>query len=287
MSSQPQTTIESLLQQTRAEANLPPSELRILMSHVTGLDRVGLLTKGGSPLHTDQIALFKSLANKRQQGQPIAYLVEHKEFYSRSFFVDPRVLIPRPETEELVEHALGFLQSKSTENLLTRVLDIGCGSGAIAISLALENPILEVTATDISVDALWVAQFNANELGAKNVRFIQSDLFSGLLNQSPSLAFDLICSNPPYIEQGDTHLAQGDLRFEPALALTDGGDGLHFYREIARHSHSLLRAGGGVLVEHGYNQQEAVIAIFSQQSYTQVQGLPDLAGTPRFVFARV
>lgn len=285
----PQThnTIDSVLQQTRLETCLPPSELRILMSHITGLDRVGLLTKGDSPLHSDQIALFKSLTNKRQQGQPIAYLVEHKEFYSRPFFVDSRVLIPRPETEELVEHALGFLESKSTENLLTRVLDIGCGSGAIAISLALENPILEVTATDISLDALWVAQFNANELGAKNVRFVQSDLFSGLLNRSPALAFDLICSNPPYIEQGDIHLTQGDLRFEPPQALTDGGDGLHFYREIAQHSPSLLRPGGGVLVEHGYNQQDAVIALFTQQPYTQVQGLPDLAGTPRFVFARV
>lgn len=287
MSSQPQTTIESVLQQTRTETSLPPSELRILMSHITGLNRVGLVTKGDQPLHTDQIALFKSLASKRQQGQPIAYLVEHKEFYSRSFFVDSRVLIPRPETEELVEHALGFLQGKSTENLLTRVLDIGCGSGAIAISLALENPILEVTATDISLDALWVAQFNANELGARNVRLIQSDLFSALLNQSPALAFDLICSNPPYIEQGDIHLTQGDLRFEPPQALTDGGDGLRFYREIAQHSPSLLRPGGGVLVEHGYNQQDAVIAVFTQQPYTQVQGLPDLAGTPRFVFARV
>lgn len=285
----PQThnTIDSVLQQTRLETSLPPSELRILMSHITGLDRVGLLTKGDTPLHSDQIALFKSLTNKRQQGQPIAYLVEHKEFYSRPFFVDSRVLIPRPETEELVEHALGFLESKSTENLLTRVLDIGCGSGAIAISLALENPILEVTATDISLDAVWVAQFNANELGARNIRFIQSDLFSGLLNQSPALAFDLICSNPPYIEQGDIHLTQGDLRFEPPQALTDGGDGLHFYREIAQHSPSLLRPGGGVLVEHGYNQQDAVIALFTQQLYTQVQGLPDLAGTPRFVFARV
>ncbi|BET24877.1 [protein release factor]-glutamine N5-methyltransferase [Limnobacter thiooxidans] len=286
MSTPPQSTLESALRQTRAETGLPLNELRILMGCVTGLDRVGLLTKGEQPLPPDQITAFKTLASKRQQGHPIAYLVEHKEFYSRSFFVDPRVLIPRPETEELVEHALGFLQSKSTENLLTRVLDIGCGSGAIAISLALENPILEVTATDISVDALWVAQFNANELGAKNVRFIQSDLFSGLLNQTPALAFDLICSNPPYIEQGDKHLAQGDLRFEPAIALTDGGDGLHFYREIARQSPTLLRAGGGVLVEHGYNQQEAVLAIFSQPPYTQVQGLPDLAGTPRFVFAR-
>ena len=177
MSTLPKPTIESVLQQTREETGLAPSELRILMTHITGFDRVGLVTKGNRELPMDQLSAFKSLAAKRQQGEPIAYLVQQKEFYSRPFFVDPRVLIPRPETEELVEHALGFLQSKSTENLLTRVLDIGCGSGAIAVSLALENPILEVTATDISADALWVAQFNANELGAKNIRFLQSDLF--------------------------------------------------------------------------------------------------------------
>lgn len=287
MSTLPQPTIESVLQQIRKETGLAPSELRILMMYITGFDRVGLVTKGNRELPMDQLNAFKSLAAKRKSGEPIAYLVQHKEFYSRSFFVDPRVLIPRPETEELVEHALAFLQNRSTENLLTRVLDMGCGSGAIAISLALENPILEVTASDISADALWVAQFNANELGAKNVRFVQSDLFDGLINQTPALAFDLICSNPPYIELGDVHLSQGDLRFEPAQALTDGGDGLHFYREIALHSPALLRAGGGVLVEHGHTQQEAVKAMFSRPPYIHVQGLPDLAGTPRFVFAHI
>lgn len=287
MSTLPQHTIEAVLQQTREETGLAPSELRILMMYVTGFDRVGLVTKGNRELPMEQHNAFKALAAKRKHGEPIAYLVKQKEFYSRSFFVDPRVLIPRPETEELVEHALGFLQNKSTENLLTRVLDIGCGSGAIAISLALENPILEVTACDISADALWVAQFNANELGAKSVRFIQSDLFDGLLNQTPALAFDLICSNPPYIENGDEHLSQGDLRFEPSIALTDGGDGLRFYREIAEHSPALLRAGGGVLMEHGYKQQEAVKALFARPPYVQVQGLPDLSGTPRFVFAQI
>lgn len=283
----PQPTLGYALQQTREETGLPLAELRVLLSHITGFNNVQLVTKSDHELPMDQLSAFKSLAARRQRGEPVAYLVQCREFYSRPFFVDPRVLIPRPETEELVEHALVFLQHIASENLLTRVLDIGCGSGAIAISLALENPILEVTASDISADALWVAQHNANTLNARNVRFIQSDLFEHLVNQQPPLAFDLICSNPPYIEHNDPHLSQGDLRFEPSLALTDQGDGLHFYREIAAHSPSLLRPQGGVIVEHGYNQQTAVIDMFRQGPYSHVQGLSDLAGTPRFVLAKL
>ncbi len=283
----PQPTLGFALQQTREETSLPLSELRVLLGHVTGFDKVQLVTQSDHVLPMDQLSAFKSMAARRQRGEPIAYLVQCREFYSRPFFVDPRVLIPRPETEELVEHALVFLQHIASENLLTRVLDIGCGSGAIAISLALENPILEVTASDISADALWVAQHNANALNARNVRFVQSNLFEHLVDQQPPLAFDLICSNPPYIERNDPHLSQGDLRFEPSIALTDQGDGLYFYREIAAHSPLLLRPHGGVIVEHGYNQQGDVIEIFKQGPYTEIQGLSDLAGTPRFVLARL
>lgn len=283
----PAPTLQTTLQQTREETGLPMGELRILMCHATGLNKVGLVSQSHAELPMDQLSNFKALAARRQAGEPIAYLVEQKEFYSRPFFVDHRVLIPRPETEELVEHALVFLQKRASENLLTRVLDIGTGSGAIAITLALENPILEISATDISADALWVAQHNASALGAKNIRFIQADLFNGLLNQTPPLAFDLICSNPPYIENNDPHLSQGDLRFEPPHALTDQGDGLRFYRAIAQHSPSLLRAGGGVIVEHGHTQQAAVMACFKQAPFKHVQGLPDLAGTPRCVYAHL
>ena len=263
------------------------NEARWLCEHASGLDGKEFRQSQDEYVTTAMAKHLHDMVRRRLAGEPLQYVMKRWAFRHLDVHVDQRVLIPRPETEELVEHALGFLQNKSTENLLTRVLDIGCGSGAIAISLALENPILEVTASDISADALWVAQFNANELGAKNVRFVQSDLFNNLLNQSPALAFDLICSNPPYIQLGDEHLSQGDLRFEPPQALTDGGDGLRFYREIAEHSPALLRAGGGVLVEHGYNQQEAVKALFSKAPYVQVQGLPDLAGTPRFVFAHI
>lgn len=283
----PSLTLNAALRLITEEIGISVSELRILTEHTTGLGRVAQMRDPDTAISMDQVSSLKSLAQRRMQGEPIAYLVGQKEFYSRPFKVDPRVLIPRPETEELVEHALGFLQDKSNENLLTRVLDIGTGSGAIAISIALENPILDVLATDISAEALALAQDNANTLKAKNVRFLQSDLFENLLNQQPPLAFDLVCSNPPYIEAGDSHLSLGDLRFEPQDALTDHGDGLHFYRQIAQHCPAVLRSGGGVLVEHGYNQQAALLELFRQIGYRDVQGLNDLAGTPRFVFARL
>ncbi|MFN4327921.1 MAG: peptide chain release factor N(5)-glutamine methyltransferase [Limnobacter sp.] len=280
-------SLNALLRLTAGETGLPISELRILAEAVTGWTRARQVSLGEDPLAADTITAFKHLATRRQQGEPVAYLLGYKEFYSRPFKVSPSVLIPRPETEELVTQALAFLHEPSQRNLVTRVLDIGCGSGAIAITLALENPILEVTATDICPDALAMAQANAQALGARNVRFVQSNLFEALLNQSPPLAFDLICSNPPYIEAGDPHLAQGDLRFEPAKALTDFGDGLHFYRSIAEHSPTLLRPGGAVLVEHGHTQQHDIIALFQAGPYHRIQGLNDLAGTPRMVMAHL
>jgi release factor glutamine methyltransferase len=231
--------------------------------------------------------------------------VGEREFFSRPFKVSPDVLIPRPETEELVERALAFLGNRSNENLLTRVLDIGTGSGIIAITLALENPILEITASDISEQALDIARHNAAFLKASNVQFVHSNVFSAFesnrtthsithsatdsgtqrSSSGPTWQFDLILSNPPYIRSGDEHLSQGDLRFEPAMALTDHADGLSFYRTIAQESPQYLRPQGAIMVEHGYDQQPQIIEIFKQAGYTQVQGLNDLAGTPRIVVA--
>ena len=285
MNKQPTHSVESSLNQAQQETGVPLTELRTLMGFVTGFDRVRLITRKQQELPAENITRFDSLAHRRAQGEPIAYLIETKEFFSRPFFVDSRVLIPRPETEELVEHALALLQLTSSQNLLTRVLDIGCGSGVIGITLALENPILDITATDISADALEVAQRNANALNATNIRFIQSDLFENLLDRKPALAFDLICSNPPYIHMQDEHLSQGDLRFEPQHALTDHGDGLYFYRSIAQHSPKLLRPGASVVVEHGYDQQDAVLALFKAHGFKTVQGLRDLGGHPRIVIA--
>lgn len=288
MSLLPSPTVRSLLQQTREETALPLSELRILLGVVLGLDRVGLITNAHEPVPMDQLSAFKSLAARRQLGEPIAYLVGEQEFFSRPFHVNPHVLIPRPETEELVERALALLEQRAKENLLTRVLDIGTGSGAIAITLALENPILEVTGSDISTAALQVAQHNAAQLKAQHLRWVHSDVLDAFLDphsQPPAQQFDLIVSNPPYIEAGDIHLSTGDLRFEPQDALTDHRDGYRFYERIAQDSLPLLRPAGMVLVEHGHQQQERIIELFKAAGFSQVTGFKDLANLPRMVLA--
>lgn len=278
--------IDDALQASQKDSGLPLSELRILMSHVTGLNRVGLITHNTLALSHEQLIRFQGLVQRRMHGEPVAYLTGIREFYSREFLVTPDVLIPRPETEELVEKALGWLEKRARENLLTQVLDVGCGSGAIGVTLALENPILEVTLSDISDKALFVAEANAKKLGAKNVQFLHSDVFTALETRQPPLQFDLIVSNPPYIAEGDEHLSQGDLRFEPQCALTDHQDGLAFYRQLALEGRKHLRPTGAMLVEHGYQQQKQVLALFKKAGFSNVEGFSDLAGLPRMVLAQ-
>ncbi len=282
---QPGLHIDAALQASQHNTGLPLSELRILMSHVTGLNRVGLITHNTMLLSADQFSQFESLVKRRVLGEPVAYLTGVREFFSREFMVTPDVLIPRPETEELVEKALQWLEKRSRENLLTKVLDMGCGSGAIGLTLALENPILEVTLSDVSEAALQVAQANAKKLAAKNVQCVHSNLFEAFSPEGQPQQFDLIVSNPPYIASGDEHLQQGDLRFEPLSALTDHQDGLFFYRQLAQHAAQHLRPTGAVLVEHGYTQQGDVLALFRQAGFAAVGGFTDLAGQPRMVLA--
>jgi release factor glutamine methyltransferase len=279
------TSLNDALRQICADTGVPLSELRILAEHTTGMSRVQQVTAGHGPINPVHLGSLEVFAKRRQNGEPIAYLIGHKEFYSRPFKVTPSVLIPRPETEELVEHALTFLAQQPETSEPLRVLDIGCGSGVIAITLALENPKLEVLATDISIEALEIAKQNAKTLKAKNVQFLHSDLFEALFTQQPLPTFNLICSNPPYIQADDPHLLEGDLRFEPQLALTDNGDGLHFYRSLVEHSHKLLKPKGAVMVEHGYDQQAPIIALFKNGPYKNIEGLTDLASVPRVVVA--
>ena len=215
---------------------------------------------------------FEALAGRRRQGEPIAYLLGQREFYGLDFTVGPAVLIPRPETELLVQLALDRIPAGKP----VRVLDLGTGSGAIAVTLATQRPKAEVTAVDFDKAALAMARENAERHGAA-VKFLASDWFSAL----PGERFDLILSNPPYVASDDPHLASGDVRFEPRSALAGGRDGLDCIRAIVVQAKAHLRPGGWFLFEHGYDQAEASRSLLAAQGYALVQSWQDLAGIGR------
>ncbi|MGJ9418503.1 peptide chain release factor N(5)-glutamine methyltransferase [Massilia sp. CMS3.1] len=254
------------------QAGLPldPLENRILLCHALGLTRVGLITNAERALNAEEAACLAALVGRRQGGEPIAYIVGQREFFGLPFQVSPAVLIPRPDTELIVELTLERLAPRA------RVLDMGSGSGAIAVAVAHTRPDTAVTALDLSEDALAVARANAAANGA-TVRFLRSDWFTALGNE----AFDLIASNPPYIASSDEHLVQGDLRFEPSAALTDFADGLSALRTIIKGAPAHLIAGGWLLLEHGYDQAEAVRGLFTDAGYAEVESWRDVNGIER------
>lgn len=256
------------------QAGLPldPLENRILLCQATGLSRVQLITQGDRPLTLDEARRLDALVARRLGGEPIAYIVGTREFFGLDFQVGPAVLIPRPDTELIVELALERLPPGPS-----RLLDMGTGSGAIAVAVAHTRPDADVTALDVSPDALAVAQANAAANGAR-VRFLHSSWFDALAADS---TFDVIASNPPYIAAGDEHLAQGDLRFEPVGALTDHADGLSALRIIIEGSPRHLVPGGWLLLEHGYDQAAAVRALLLDAGFTDVQSWRDLGGIER------
>lgn len=260
------------LNQWLQQSPLPKPEARMLLQHAGGYTRVQLVTQGEDEMPADIRAAADALAARRLAGEPVAYLLGGREFYGRRFSVNPSVLIPRPETEHLVEAVLACLPEGG------RVWDLGTGSGAVAVTLALERADAEVRASDISADALAVARRNAADLGAQ-VQFALGSWFEA----EPAAAgrFDVIVSNPPYIEAGDEHLAQGDLRFEPQHALTDFSDGLSCIRELAAGAPQYLKRGGRLLLEHGCNQGEAARAVLVAQGFEAVETLQDLAGLDR------
>ncbi|EGV34898.1 peptide chain release factor N(5)-glutamine methyltransferase [Neisseria weaveri] len=262
-------TIAEFLKHT----DLPKLEARMLVQHLTGLSRAQLITQDNAPLPSEIWAKLTALAQRRSAGEPMAYLLGGREFYGRWFKTTPATLIPRPETEHLVEAVMERLPQGGS------VWDLGTGSGAIAVTLACERPDAAVRASDISREALAVAEENARQLGAK-VEFLQGSWFEAE-RPSEKKAFDVIVSNPPYIEAGDEHLQQGDLRFEPQTALTDFSDGLSCIRILAAEAGKHLKAGGWLLVEHGYNQGEAARQIFTGQGWSGVVTLQDLAGLDR------
>ena len=260
---------------------LDPLDNRILLCHATGLTRVQLITQAERTLNDDETARLNALVQRRIDGEPIAYIVGKREFFGLDFQVSEAVLIPRPDTELIVELALERLprrqQQQQQDRPASRLLDMGTGSGAIAVAVAHARPDALVTALDVSAAALAVAQANAASNGAR-VRFLQSDWFAAL---APDETFDLIASNPPYIAAGDAHLSQGDLRFEPSGALTDFADGLSALRIIIDGAQARLEKGGWLLLEHGYDQAEAVRALLLKRGYLDVQSWRDLGDIER------
>jgi release factor glutamine methyltransferase len=261
------------------QAGLPldPLENRILLCHATGLSRVQLITRADQALSEAEAERLAELLRRRLAGEPIAYIVGKREFFGLDFAVSEAVLIPRPDTELIVELAIERLPPRG------RLLDMGTGSGAIAVSVAHSRRDAAVTALDVSEAALAVARTNA-ENNQASVRFLRSDWFNVL---DAGETFELIASNPPYIAAGDEHLSQGDLRFEPAGALTDHADGLSALRTIIAGSPRHLVAGGWLLLEHGYDQAAAVRALLDAGGYLEVQSWRDLGGIERVSGGRI
>jgi release factor glutamine methyltransferase len=248
---------------------IPASEARLLLMHAGSVTATEIAAHPERDLPSSRLPEFMSLVARRAAGEPIAYLLGTREFYGREFKVTPAVLIPRPETELLVEIAL----SKVSRGGTPRILDLGAGSGCVAITLALELG-CEVTAVDVSPDALAVARDNAMRLGAR-VKFIESDWFAAVDGR-----FDLIVGNPPYVAEGDPHLSEGDLRFEPMGALTSG-DGLDAIRRILADAPRHLAPGGWLFLEHGYDQAEAMRTLLGEAGFGDIEQHQDLAGIVR------
>jgi len=265
----------------RAALPLDPLENRILLCHAMGLSRVQLITQSDRVLTPEEAQRLDALVARRLQGEPIAYIVGRREFFGLEFQVGPAVLIPRPDTELIVELALERLPQR--EGTPPRLLDMGTGSGAIAVAVAVTRPDAAVTALDVSPDALAIAQTNAAANGA-NVRLLHSSWFDAL---DAGATFDVIASNPPYIAAGDAHLAQGDLRFEPPGALTDHADGLSALRIIVAGSGRHLVPGGWLLLEHGYDQAAAVRALLLDAGFAEVQSWKDLGHIERVSGGRI
>ncbi len=252
-------------------------EAEILLGHALEVKRPFLYANPGMDVPRQRQARFQRLLRRRNQGTPIAYLTGTRSFWSLDLRVTPAVLIPRPETELLVEKALQLIPAGARQ----RLADLGTGSGAIALALARERPQCEIHATDCSLDALHVASDNARRHQLQQVQFHHGSWTTPLSGR-----FDLIVSNPPYIAQADPHLQQGDCRFEPRLALTPGADGLSALRQIAAEAHELLRAGGWLLLEHGYEQAAAVRSMLGAAGYSDISTHRDLAGIERVCIGR-
>jgi release factor glutamine methyltransferase len=263
-----------------AQSGLVPLDAQVLLAHALQRDRAWLAAHCKDPLSRDQADVFFALAKRRRDGEPVAYLTGAREFWGLPLEVTRAVLIPRPETETLVEVALERLP----DDRALRILDLGTGSGAVAVAIARERPLARVVAVDIDEPALAVARSNAQRLHLQNVEFLHSDWFASL---PPDARFEAIVSNPPYVASADPHLADGDVRFEPRAALVSGSDGLAALRTIVAGAPSRLVGGGVLAVEHGYDQAERVRRLFEQAGFGDLRCARDLAGIARVASGRL
>jgi len=253
-------------------------DAEVLLCHVLDKPRSHLRAWPEKLLSKQQHTQFSTLLELRQQGAPIAYLTGSKEFWSRDFKVSSEVLIPRPDTELLIELSLALLADSPNAH----IIDLGTGSGIIAVTLAAERPDLTVLATDFSLTALEIAKHNSNVHQTQSVQFIHSNWFANI----PHAKFDLVISNPPYIAGNDIHLSQGDVRYEPNSALIADDLGLKDIKNIADNARHYLNKNGSLLIEHGYDQQNAVQDIFHSFEYKQIKTHYDLSGNPRVTTAQ-
>ncbi|RUO43904.1 peptide chain release factor N(5)-glutamine methyltransferase [Aliidiomarina taiwanensis] len=259
-----------------AESETPKLDAQLLLCHCLGVDRTYLLTWPDSVLPIAQLTLYRELLSQREKGVPIAHILGYRDFWTFRLKVNASTLIPRPDTEVLVETCLDFPLAENS-----RVLDLGTGTGAIALALALERPHWQVDAVDVEAEAVALAQFNQQALGCTNLRVLQSNWFSSVQHQ-----YQLIVSNPPYIDEQDQHLQTGDVRFEPSSALVAGQQGLADIYNIIEAASAYLINGGWLAFEHGYDQGEAVRTFFASCGYVNVATKRDYGGQERVTYAQ-
>ncbi|MGF1770566.1 peptide chain release factor N(5)-glutamine methyltransferase [Enterovibrio makurazakiensis] len=260
------------------ESPSPRIDASVLLCHVLDKPSSYLYTWSDKLLSDEELAAFNGLIARRTLGEPVAYIIGYRDFWSLRLNVEPSTLIPRPDTERLVELALERLPKGEGS-----VLDLGTGTGAIALSIASERHDLEVTGVDLRPEAVALAQRNQQENGISNALFLQSSWFDAV----PEHAFTMIVSNPPYIDPEDPHLAQGDVRFEPKTALIADDHGLADIRHICQHSPRYLAQGGWLMIEHGYDQGRAVRALFLGAGFCDVETVQDYAGLDRVTLGRI
>ena len=306
------------LKAQNVEAETAKLEAQLLLQHALNVNRAWLIAHADDVLNGFEMANFNALVERRLKGEPIAYILGYREFYGLKLKVSPATLIPRADTETLVDAALAKIPQNDNISSLSSprkrgsllnlnqkmdsrfrgndgkseiadsnkqpsILDLGTGSGAIALAIAKHRPHTLVTAVDFSEKALEVARQNAQDLTVLNCQFLLSDWFSALNDQT----FDVIVSNPPYIEADDTHLSLGDLRFEPLSALASGADGLDAIRIIVENSKNHLKTNGWLMLEHGYNQAEAVAGLLKTAGFSQIETQKDLGGNHRVTLGKV